>query len=76
MMRLLIGRAEKIAATFNAQDVTNTLWAFGSMGRVPGEWLMETLGGRLEEITATLSSQGVASALWSMQRWAGSRAIG
>ena len=37
LMRELEGRAEALAGTFNAQDVANTLWAYATMGRGPGE---------------------------------------
>ena len=33
----LEGRAEALAGTFNAQNVANTLWAYATMGREPGE---------------------------------------
>ena len=37
----LAGRAEALAGTFNAQDVTNTLWAYATMGR---EGMIATMG--------------------------------
>jgi hypothetical protein len=36
-MRVLEGRAEALADTFHAQEVANTLWAYATMGREPGE---------------------------------------
>ena len=39
-------RAEAISGEFNSQDVANTLWAFATMGRKPGERMMGQLEGR------------------------------
>ena len=39
-------RAEAILGEFNSQDVPNTLWAFATMGRKPGERMMGQLEGR------------------------------
>jgi len=50
LMRGLEARAEAIAFTFTAQEVSNTLWAYGQMGREPGEGLMRALDGRVGEL--------------------------
>jgi hypothetical protein len=34
-----LGRVEAVAGTFNAQEVANTLWAYATMGREPGQGL-------------------------------------
>jgi hypothetical protein len=36
LMRVLEGRAEALAGTFNAQGVVNTLWTYATMARAPG----------------------------------------
>ena len=36
VMTGLEGRGEAVAGTFNAQEVTSTLWAYAKMGREPG----------------------------------------
>ena len=37
---VLVGRAEAVAGTLNAQNVANTLWAYATMGREPGAGMM------------------------------------
>jgi len=64
-MGMLEGRAEEVAGTFNSQGVANTLWAFATMGRKPGERVMGMLEGRVEEMAGTFNSQDVANTLWS-----------
>ena len=56
----LEGRAEALAGTFNAQKVANTLWAYATMGREPGEGMMRKLEGRAEALAGTFTAQGVA----------------
>ena len=34
------GRAGEVANDFNSQNVANTLWAYGRMGRTPPERVM------------------------------------
>jgi hypothetical protein len=62
----LEGRAEAISGEFNSQAVANTLWAFATMGRKPGERLMGKLEGRAEAISGEFNMQHVANTLWSM----------
>jgi hypothetical protein len=40
------GGAEVISGEFKPQEVANTLWAYATMGRKPGERLMGLLEGR------------------------------
>ncbi len=54
-------RAETISGEFNSQDVANTLWAFATMGRKPGEWMMGQLERRAEAISGEFNSQDVAN---------------
>ena len=65
-MGLLEGRAEAISGEFNSQDVANTLWAFATMGRKPGERLMGQLEGRAEAISGEFNAQAVTTTLWSI----------
>jgi hypothetical protein len=58
-------RAEAISGEFNSQDVANTLWAYATMGRKPGERLMGQLGRRVDAISGELNSQDVANTLWA-----------
>ena len=37
--------AEEISGEFSSQDVANTLWAFETMGRKPGDRMMGQLEG-------------------------------
>jgi hypothetical protein len=64
-MRGLEGRAEAVAGTFNAQEVANTLWAYATMGRVPGAGLMRGLEGRGKAVADTFNAQAVANTLWA-----------
>ena len=70
-MRVLEGRAEALAGTFNAQDVANTLWAYATMGREPGAGLMRVLEGRAEALAGTFNAQNVARR-GRMLTWSGS----
>ncbi len=46
-MRLQEGLAEDLADTFNTQGVSNTLWAYATMGRDLGKGMMRALEGRI-----------------------------
>ena len=50
-----------LAGTFNAQDATNTLWAYATMGRDPGAGVMRE--GRAEALAGTFNAQDVT--LWA-----------
>jgi hypothetical protein len=41
MMRVLEGRTEAVAGTFNAYGVSNTLWAYATIGQEPGTGIDE-----------------------------------
>ena len=58
-------RAEAVAPTMNAQDVTNTLWAYATMGRAPSAGVMRGLEGRAEAVAPTMKAQEVANTLWA-----------
>ena len=65
-MRELEGRTEALAGTFKAQDVTNSLWAYATMGREPGAGLMmKQLERRAEVVAGTFNAQDVANTLWA-----------
>jgi hypothetical protein len=66
MMGQLERRAEAISGEFNSQHVANTLWAYATMGRKPGEGMMGQLERRAEAISGEFNSQEVANTLWSM----------
>jgi hypothetical protein len=75
-MGVLEGRAEALAGTFNAQEVANTLWAYATMGREPGAWVMRGLEGRAEALAGTMNAQDVSTTLWAYatmgwKPWAG-----
>jgi hypothetical protein len=54
-----------ISGEFNSQEVANTLWAFATMGRKPGERMMGLLEGRAEVMSGDFNSQNVANTLWA-----------
>jgi hypothetical protein len=64
-MRVLEGRAEAMAGTFNSQNVANALWAYAKMGWKPGAGRMRVLEGRAEAVAGTFDAQNVAHALWA-----------
>jgi len=45
LTRALEGRAEALAGMFNAQGVSNTLWAYAKMGREPGVGMRKGMEG-------------------------------
>ena len=53
-----------MAGTFNAQGVTNTLWAYATMGREPGAGLKRELEGRAEAMAGTFNAHNVANTMW------------
>jgi hypothetical protein len=48
LMGKLERQAEAILGKFDAQQISNTLWAYATMGTQPGERLMEKLEARAE----------------------------
>ena len=44
-------RAEAISGEFNSQHIANTLWAFATLGRKPGERMIGQMEGRAEAIS-------------------------
>jgi hypothetical protein len=61
----LDGQAEALAGTFNAQGVTNTLWAYATMGREPCLGVMRELEGRAEALVGRFNAREVANTLWA-----------
>jgi len=59
LMGLLEGRAEAISGEFNSQNVANTLWAYATMGRKPGERMIDLLEGR-SEVSGEFKPQAVS----------------
>ena len=49
-------RAEATAGKFSSEEVANTLWAFATMGRDPGERVMELLERRTEATAGEFNS--------------------
>jgi hypothetical protein len=45
--------------------VANTVWAYATMGRVPGAGMMRGLEGRAEALAGTFNAQIVANTLWA-----------
>ena len=62
-MRELEGRAEALAGTFNAQNVSSTLGAYATMRREPGKGVIRVLEGRAEALAGTFNAQGVVNTL-------------
>ena len=52
---------EALAGTFNAQNVSNTLWAYATMRQEPGKGVMMVLEGRAEALASTFNEQDVAN---------------
>jgi len=58
-------RAYAILWEFNSQNAANTLWVYATMGRKPGERMMEQLQRRVQAISREFNSQVVANTLWA-----------
>ena len=58
-------KAVATATAFNAQAVANTLWAYATMGRRPGERLIRALEAQAEATAASFNAQNVANTLWA-----------
>jgi hypothetical protein len=68
----------EVVGECKAQDVANTLWAYATMAREPGERVMDMLERRMGEVVREYKAQDVANTLWAyatMGRGAGERAI-
>jgi hypothetical protein len=61
----LEGEAVRVAPEMNSQDVANTLYAYGVMGRMPGEKTWVALEITTLRVARDMNSQGVANTLWS-----------
>jgi hypothetical protein len=53
---MLQRRAEAVSGEFNSQAIANTLWAFATVGRQPGERMMRQLERRAEAISRDFNS--------------------
>ena len=65
MMRLLEERVEAISGEFNSHHVSDTLWAYVTMGRDPGERLMGLLEERMETVSGEFDSEDVSDTIRS-----------
>eukprot|EP00802_Teleaulax_amphioxeia_P016477 Tamp_16597.p1 GENE.Tamp_16597~~Tamp_16597.p1 ORF type:complete len:359 (+),score=84.46 Tamp_16597:27-1079(+) len=65
LVKALEERAEELAGSFQAQNMSNTLWAYATMGRVPGAGLLRRLEERAEAVMETFNPQNVANSLWA-----------
>jgi hypothetical protein len=63
MMGQLERRAEAISGQFNSQDVSNTLWAYATVGTKAGERMMGQLERWTEVISGAFNSQSVENTL-------------
>ncbi len=61
----LEGQAVAVVGTFSAQGVTNTLWAFATMGREPGARLRCSLEERIQMVSTDLWSQDIINIRWA-----------
>ena len=78
-MGLLEEQVEAISGEFDSEDVSDTLWAYAEMGRMPRKRLMGLLEGRMETISGEFQSQDVSDTLWAyakMGRKPGERLMG
>ena len=57
--------AVKVAATFESQHVSNTTWAFATLGRLPQAGAMEALEGRAREMARNMKAQDVCNTMWA-----------
>ena len=65
VLEALEQQAEAVAGTFNVQELANTMWAYATKGREPGEGVMRELEGRVEAVAGTLNVQELANTLWA-----------
>jgi len=60
------GRVEEVARECNSQNVANTLWAYATMWRKPGERALGALKAQVEEVAREGNSQAVAMMRWAL----------
>jgi len=58
-------QVEKVVREYDAQAVANTVWAYATMGREPGEGVMGMLEGRMGEVVGEYNAQDVANTMWA-----------
>ena len=57
--------ARGLARLMKPQEVSNSLWAYATLGERPGDATFAALGTRAEDVARSMNSQEVANALWS-----------
>jgi hypothetical protein len=57
--------AEAMSGEFTPQEITNTLWAFATMGTKPGAHVMGQLEWRAEAISGEFNLRDIANTLWA-----------
>ena len=58
-------KVEEVVRKYNAQELSNTLWAYATMGRGPGERVMGMLEGRMGEVVREYNAQELSNTLWA-----------
>ena len=75
----LEARMEEVRRECNPQEVANTLWAYATMGKTPGERALGALGAleaRVEEVRRECNPQEVLTLCGRMRRWGRRRKSG
>ena len=57
MLGELEARMEEVVMQCTSQAMANTLWAYATMGRKPGEQVLGALEARMEEVAKDCNSQ-------------------
>ncbi|EFJ47302.1 hypothetical protein VOLCADRAFT_92047 [Volvox carteri f. nagariensis] len=68
LLAALCGRMEVLLECLGQQEVTNVLWALGTLGHHPGEALLRNLSMRLLGLLAEVPPQGIASSLLGLAK--------
>ncbi len=64
-MGLLEGQTAAVSGEFSSQDISQTLWAFGRLGCIPGMEMMGQLNRLSQDATTILTDQPVACCMWA-----------
>ncbi|BDA49701.1 probable RAP domain-containing protein, chloroplastic [Coccomyxa sp. Obi] len=68
--QLLVEASQRLVPRFEAQAVSNTLWAFATLGYHPSGDLLDRLGHHAAGIVRTFRPQATSNALWAYAKLA------
>ena len=66
LLPALEGRLRAVAGQCDPQAISNTLWAYATLGERPGAGVVQALEARLRVVVGDCRSQAIANTLWAL----------